>query len=65
MNIFLLSVPKRKHVTGGHVALMEHGRKVYNVLVRKPERKETIRKTKAWKGEWNQWILGRLSGGVN
>jgi hypothetical protein len=50
LNILFLSVPKRKHVTGewrkllhnlcsspGHVARMAQGRKVYKVLVGKPE----------------------------
>jgi hypothetical protein len=50
LNILFLGVPKKKHVTGewrkllhnlnssaGNVALMGQGRKVYNVLLGKPE----------------------------
>jgi hypothetical protein len=47
----------------GHVARMGEERKVYKVLVRKPEGKRPPgRPIRRWE-EGSDWILGRLAGG--
>jgi hypothetical protein len=44
-----------------HVAQMGDKRKVYKVLVGKPEGKKPLgRPTRRWEG--SEWILGRLAG---
>jgi hypothetical protein len=78
LNIFLLGVPKRIYVTGEwrkllhnlyssprHVALVGQGRKVYKVLVRKPEGKRPFGRPRRKRKEGSECILGRLVGGLN
>jgi hypothetical protein len=74
-NILLLGVSKRKHVTGewrkllhnlyssqGHVARMGEGRKVYKVLVGKPEGERPFGRPRRRREDGKEWLLGRLVG---
>jgi hypothetical protein len=78
LNILLVSVPKRKRVTGewrkllhnlfsspGHVTRMGQGRKVYKVLVGKLEGKRPLGRPRRRRRMGSEWILGRLARGVN
>jgi hypothetical protein len=76
LNILLLGVPKRKHVTGewrkllhnlysspGHVARMEQRRKVYKVLVGKSEGKRSLRRRRRRRKDGIRMDLRETGGG--
>jgi hypothetical protein len=77
-NILLLGVSKRKHVTGerrkllhnlyssqGHVARMGQGRKVYKVLVGKPEGKRPFGRPRRRRENGKRMAVRETGGGVN
>jgi hypothetical protein len=76
LNILLLGVPKRKHVTGewrkllhnlysspGHVARMGQGRKMYKVLVGKPEGKKPLGRSRRRRKDGIRMDLRETGGG--
>jgi hypothetical protein len=78
LNILLLGVPKRKHVTGewrkwlhnlysspGHVARMTQGKKVYKVLVGKPEGKRPLGRPRRRREDGIRMDLRETGGDVN
>jgi hypothetical protein len=48
----------------GHVARMGEERKMYRVLVGKPERNRPLRRPRRRCEEGSEWILGRLAWGM-
>jgi hypothetical protein len=58
-------IKSRRMMWAGHVACIGEERKVYRVLVGKPEGKRPFESVQGIDGRMgSEWILGRVAGGV-
>jgi hypothetical protein len=57
-------VKSRRMRWTGHVARMGEERKVYKVLMGKPEKNSPLGRPRRRWGMGSEWVLGRLAGGV-